>query len=158
MKYAQRPRMPPRTRSPERNLVTSRSISSASALVLFIGGVILLFAPDFLLPRLSPGFPSSALWLGQLLGAAWLGMAALNWLSRSMMLGGIYGRPTVFANTALYFISALALLRAASRAPASTTLWALAAPLMLLAVSYAWLLYRGPFEKEMAERRGERPA
>ena len=133
--------------------MTSQLISRISALVLLIGGGALLFAPDAILPRLAPGFPASAIWLGQLLGAAWLGVAALNWVGRFTMLGGIYGRPTVFANTALYFISALVMLRAASRAPSSATLWALAAPTVVLAVAYAWLLYRGPFEKELAQRR-----
>ena len=107
-----------------------------------------------MLPRLSPGFPTSALWLGQLLGAAWLGVAALNWLSRSALLGGIYGRPTVFANTALYFISALVLIRAATRASAPAPLLILAAPAVALALTYGWLLYRGPFENELAARRG----
>jgi hypothetical protein len=137
-----------------RHTLSSQLVSRISALVLLIGGVVLLFAPDAVLPRLSPGFPDSALWLGQLLGAAWLGVAALNWLGRGAMLGGIYGRPTVFANTALYFISALAILRAASRAPSATGLWALAVPAVLLALVYGWLLYRGPFEKEFAARRG----
>jgi hypothetical protein len=105
------------------------------------------------LPRLSPGFPTSTLWLGQLLGAAWLGVAALNWLGRAALLGGIYGRPTVFANTALYFISALVLIRAATRVEAPAALLALAAPLVALALTYGWLLLRGPFEKELAERR-----
>jgi hypothetical protein len=92
--------------------------------------------------------------MGQLLGAAWLGAAALNWVGRFAILGGIYGRPTVVANAALYFISALVLLRAAGRAPTSPALWALAAPAVVLAVAYTWLLYRGPFEKELAQRRG----
>ncbi|HET7620665.1 MAG TPA: hypothetical protein VFK39_02070 [Gemmatimonadaceae bacterium] len=122
--------------------------------MLLAGGVVLLFAPDAVLPRLSPGFPVSALWLGQLLGAAWLGVAALNWLGRGALLGGIYGRPTVFANTALYFISALVLIRAATRAEAPAPLLVLAAPAVALALTYGWLLYRGPFEKELAARRG----
>ena len=115
--------------------------------------MLLLFAPDVVLPRFAPGFPASALWLGQLLGAAWLGMAALDWVSRFAMLGGIYGRPTVFANAALYFISTLVILRAASRSPSSTGLWVLAVPAVALTVAYGWLLYRGPFEIELAERR-----
>ncbi|HET7549754.1 MAG TPA: hypothetical protein VFK04_00595 [Gemmatimonadaceae bacterium] len=81
-------------------------------------------------------------------------MAALNWLSRGALLGGIYGRPVVFANTALYFISALVILRAVSRAPSVTGLWVLAVPAVALAGVYSWLLYRGPFEKELATRRG----
>jgi hypothetical protein len=92
--------------------VISSLLSRVSAAVLLLAGVALLFAPDVLLPALVPGFPPVAAWLGQLLGAAWLAVAALNWLQRAAVLGGIYGRPVVLANVALYFISALSLLRA----------------------------------------------
>jgi hypothetical protein len=51
-------------------------------------------------------------------------------------------------------VSALVLLREARRAPTSTTLWVLAAPAVVLAAAYVWLLYRGPFEKEFEARRG----
>ncbi len=79
--------------------MTSTLISVASATILLLAGLPLLFAPDAVLPR----FPVAGIWLGQLLGAAWLGVAALNWLSRSAVLGGIYGRPVVLANLALQF-------------------------------------------------------
>ena len=86
-------------------------ISRASAVLLAGAGAALLFAADDLLPRLIPGFPPQGVWLGQLLAAAWLGIAALNWLNRRARLGGIYGRPIVLTNISVYFISAMTLLR-----------------------------------------------
>ena len=129
-----------------RSGVISSILSRSSAAVLLIGGTALLFAPDVLLPALVPGFPPAAAWLAQLLAAAWLGVAALNWLQRGTLLGGIYGRPVVLANLALYFISALSLLRALLRRAAPLTLWALLVPLALLAAAYGALLLRGPFD------------
>jgi hypothetical protein len=129
-----------------RSDVISSILSRSSAAVLLIGGAALLFAPDVLLPALVPGFPPAAAWLAQLLGAAWLGVAALNWLQRAALLGGIYGRPVVLANLALYFISALSLLRTLLRSAAPLTLWALLVPLALLAAAYGALLLRGPFD------------
>lgn len=129
-----------------RSAMISSLLSRVSAVVLLIGGAALLFAPDVLLPALVPGFPPAAAWLGQLLAAAWLGMAALNWLQRAAVLGGIYGRPVVLANLALYFVSALSLLRAAAGGAAPAAAWgalALAAP---LAMAYGALLLRGPFD------------
>lgn len=81
---------------------TASLLSRVSAAVLLVAGIVPLFAPDMVLPRLVPGDPEAALWLGQLLGAAWLGVAALNWLNRSTLLGGIYGRPIVAATMALH--------------------------------------------------------
>ena len=126
--------------------VISSLISRTSAAVLLFGGTALLFAPDALLPALVPSFPPGATWLGQLLGAAWLGIAALNWLQRSVVLGGIYGRPVVLANLSLYFISALSLLRPLANGAASPMVWAVAGPAGALAVAYGALLLRGPFD------------
>lgn len=127
----------------------STRISRASAAVLAAGGLALLFAPDVVLPRLIPDFPASGAWLGQLLAAAWLGMAALNWLSQSALLGGIYGRAVVLGNAALYFISAMGLLKLVSRGGAPMALWLLVVPATLLAGIYGWLLFRGPIERDL---------
>lgn len=130
-------------------MISSR-LSLLSAAVLLLGGVALLFASDMLLPALIPGFPPAASWLGQFLGAAWLGVAALNWLQRGTRLGGIYGRPVVFANLLLYFVSALSLLRGLLGGGIPTALWAVFAPAAALAAAYAALLLRGPFDSSTA--------
>ena len=126
-------------------MISSR-ISHASAFVLFVGGLAMLFAPDIVLGRLVPGFPPGSAWIGSLLGAAWLGMAALNWSHRTTLLGGIYGRPIVYPNFVLYVTSALALSRVVLRPDMPAAMWLLVAPLFALAVAYALLLFRGPFD------------
>ena len=127
------------------SLVISSILSRTSAAALAVGGAAFLFAPDALLPALVPGFPPSAAWVGQLIAASWLGVAALNWLQRSAILGGIYGRPVVFANLVLYFVSALSLLRAViGGGPAA--LWVIVVPMAAFALAYGALLMRGPFD------------
>jgi hypothetical protein len=124
----------------------SAVLTRASAALLFLAGAALLFASDVLVPRLVPGMPPSGAWIGQLLGAAWLGVAALNWLQRDTLLGGIYGRPVVFANLVLYFVGAMVLLRALLGPDAPRALWWIAVPGALLAAVYAVLLLRGPLD------------
>jgi hypothetical protein len=126
--------------------VISSILSRVSAFVLLFGGLVLLFASDEVLPALIPGFPRDAGWLGQLLAAAWLGVASLNWLQRSALLGGIYGRATVLANVVTYFISALSLVRALLGHGAPAALWFAAVPLVALAATYGALMMRGPFD------------
>lgn len=132
--------------------MSSTLISRLSAAVLLMAGLALLFAPDAVLPRLMPDYPPTALWLGQLLGAAWLGVAALNWASRATILGGIYGRPIVLANVAIYFIGALVMLSAARRAKLPGAVWTAVALAVVLAVAYGWLLWRGPLPKDWGKR------
>ena len=125
----------------------SATISRLGAAVLLLGGAALLFAADVLLPRLVPGVPAAAAWLGQLLGAAWLALAAMNWLQRDARLGGIYGRAVVFANLLLYFVSALSLLRVAMRDGTPRALWLGVLVFAALAAGGGALLLRGPFDR-----------
>ena len=122
----------------------STQISRASAGFLLIGGLALLFASDEILPRIVPAFPAAGSWIGQLVGAGWLALAALNWLSRSTLLGGIYGRPLLLANLSLYFISATVLLKVSTGGDAAAGLWFVAFAVALFAGVYGVLLFRGP--------------
>jgi hypothetical protein len=124
---------------------TSSFITTFSAVVLAAGGVALLFASDELLPRLIPGTPAGDTVLGQLISAGWLALAWLNWNQRRMIVGGIYGRPTVLANGTLYLVSAASLGHPAMAAGASPALLSLTALFALLTLVYGALLMRGPF-------------
>jgi hypothetical protein len=125
----------------------STHLSRASAALLLAGGLSLLFASDHILPRLVPAFPRSAAWIGQLLAAAWLAVAALNWHHRSMLLGGIYGRGVVTANAVLFFMSATSLFNIV-RSNGERTVWVLFVPAVIFAAAYGWLLFRGPFARD----------
>lgn len=140
-----------------RSPLISTLVSRASAIVLALGGMVLLFASDVLLPRLAPGYPAGGAWLGQLLAAAWLGVAALNWLSQRAVLGGIYGRPVVAANTALYFIATTSLARAAVDGARPPALWVVCVPAAAFALVYGWLLFRGPVASDLERRRSTSP-
>jgi hypothetical protein len=59
------------------------------------------------------------------------------------VLGGIHGRPVVLANAALFFISAMVLGNAATRA-GSIALWIATSVAGLMALLYGLLLFRGP--------------
>jgi hypothetical protein len=128
-----------------RRVVISTVVSHVSALVLFAGGFAWLFAPDVVTTGLGLSLPASALWLVQLLGAAWLACGALNWVQRRAILGGTYGRPLVIANLFHYFIGAMVLLKAGQQGAVEA--WAIAIPFGILALAYAALLFRGPFDK-----------
>lgn len=127
----------------------SSLISHVSAFVLGVAGVSLLFASDVLLPSIVLGFPADAAWLGQLLSAGWLAVAFLNWVHRSAMLGGIYGRPVVLSNFTLYVISALSLVRVLQGNAAPLWLWPAFAVAAMLSMVYGVLLLRGPFAADL---------
>jgi hypothetical protein len=127
----------------------SSIVSRASALFLAIMGLALLFASDNILPQLVQGSSPSLDLIGQLLGGAWLGVAALNWLSKSALIGGIYSRPVVSANVLLYFVTALSLIKPLMRGGLPGAVWILFVPIAGFAVVYLWLLFRGPSQRDL---------
>jgi hypothetical protein len=94
-------------------------------------------------------------WIGQLLGASWLAVAALNWFSQTQLLGGIYGRHVVMANAMLYFVMMMVLVKIVVQSHAPGSLWIILGPAMIFAGIYGWLLFRGPLERDLESYRGK---
>jgi hypothetical protein len=129
----------------------STQVTRASAFVLVLPGAALLFAPVEVLSRTVPDIPPAAAWLGQLLGAAWLALATMNWLARFTMVGGIYGRAIVSANAAAYFVSAMVMLSAGRRLGFSTPMLVITIVALVMAAVYGYLLFRGPFAADRVD-------
>ena len=73
-----------------------------------------------------------------------------NWNSRRTTLGGIYGRPIVNLNLVLYLVSALSLLKVQDPTLAVRVL---TLPMAIMAMVYAALLLRGPFDRPATGQR-----
>jgi len=99
------------------------SAVAISALCFAAIGVLLLFAPGevgrTLIPR-ADGGP-----LVQLLGAALLGVGAMNWTARGSVLGGIYGRAVVAGNQTHLTVGAILLVKHGFVAGGSPAYWIL---------------------------------
>ncbi len=131
---------------------TSTTITTSSAVVLAVGGIALLFGSNELLAPMVPGASAGITVLGQMVAAGWLAVVWLNWNQRQMVIGGIYGRPTVLANFTLYLISVSALAHRLMAGGAPVVLLVLALLFGLLTLVYAMLLLRGPFGSDRLER------
>ena len=123
-------------------------------MLLGVAGFAFVFAPREMLVLLAPGTPRTATWIGQLLGAALVGLACLNWFNRFTLLGGIYARAVVLANTMFFVIGALSIFRTSAALTTTRPMaQAVAGVLGIFAGCYAWLLFRGPLEKDIATYR-----
>lgn len=116
----------------------TRLALSASAVLFGVPGVGMLFVPDDVARLL--GLSAGAV-LVQLLGAALLGIAAMNWTARGLPLGGIYGRAVTAGNQVHAFIGAMVSIRYAFSTSAPAAMWALTAVYVLAAVYFSWLMF-----------------
>src|SRR3954454_7089489 len=119
--------------------MNTRLLQTVSLAVLGVCGVVGLFAPEVLLSAIGMAFVTPH-WPVQLLAAAWLGLAALNWSTRGFTMGGILRRPVVHANFAHYLIAAMSSRRPvlAEGRPGPLTVLVVFG---LLAVAYGYLLF-----------------
>jgi hypothetical protein len=92
--------------------MNTRVLQTLSTAVLGVAGLAGLFAPEVLLSAISMAFVTPH-WPVQLLAAAWIGLAMLNWSTRGFTIGGILGRPIILANFAHFFVAAASTVRPA---------------------------------------------
>jgi hypothetical protein len=89
----------------------TKLLMTLSALVLGILGVAATFLPQEILAYGEMKAGTLGILLVQMLGAAYLGFAMLNWMNRENLMGGIYNRPAALGNFFHFTVVALALLK-----------------------------------------------
>jgi hypothetical protein len=121
-----------------------RFLMATSALFLAALGVPCVFAPEVVLARFVANASTAAELVVQLAGALYFGFAALNWMSRGSLMGGIYGRPVAIGNL-LHFVSgAFALAKSAPTLGEPALAWAIAIGYVLFALGFALVVFRNP--------------
>lgn len=125
-----------------------RNGMTATAIVFAVLGVLLLFGAEELSGLLGPNPTNHPLL--QLVGAALLGFAAMNWIARGAALGGIYGRAVVAGNQTHLTIGAILLLKHGfETANTLPWFWALAVFYALGAAYFNYLtFFRTGIEKQ----------
>jgi len=122
----------------------TRILMTVSALWLALLGLPCTFAPDLVLKWFTGGTSPAAELVVQVLGALYLGFAAIDWMGKSNLIGGIYGRPVAIGNLIHFLVAGIALFKAAGHLPQSAVSWAIAAVYAVLALCFAWVTFGNP--------------
>ncbi|MEO6819232.1 MAG: hypothetical protein ABI266_05600, partial [Ginsengibacter sp.] len=84
-------------------------ISSASIMGLF--SIIATFLPNEILIALGQIPTALLILMLQITGAIYFGFAIMNWMAKTVLIGGIYARPLAMGNFSHFIIVALALMK-----------------------------------------------
>lgn len=129
----------------------SRILMTVSALTLALLGLPCVFAPDVLLLKLAGSTTPGGELLVQCMGALFMGLAGIDWMSRGSLIGGIYGRPVAIGNLMHFLVAGIALFKAASTLPHSPVAWAVAVVYGLLAAGFAYIIFGDPLRNAEAK-------
>ena len=124
--------------------MNTRLLMSLSAAFLAAAGAGITFLPQELLVHAGARPEGTVVLLVQLLGASYLGAAALNWMNRGNRMGGIYGRPVSMANFLHFAVGALALVKASFVQPAPLEVMVSAAVYSAFAIWFGLVLFTHP--------------
>lgn len=129
------------------NDVNTRLLMTASALLLALLGLPCVFAPDFVLQRLTGGTSAPAELIVQVTGALYFGFAGLNWMGKANLIGGIYGRPVAIGNLMHFLVAGIALVKAAAGSAQPQVIWPLAGAYAVLAAAFAYIVFGSPLSR-----------
>lgn len=126
----------------------TKLLLTSSALFLGILGLAATFLPQEILAALGSSAVRGEVLAVQALGAAYLGLAILNWMNRGNLLGGIYNRPAAMGNFLHFAMVALALLNALAAGERHGLAIAGAVLYSLFAAGFGHALFTNPLKSD----------
>jgi len=113
-----------------------------------IVGVTFSFMPDEILAFIHEGSSPLFVPVLKVVGALYYGFAMINWMSKGVIMGGIYARPLAVGNLAHYFIGAMALIRHFDNADAyGAVYYAVTAIYILFAIFFGIAVFTHPLKQ-----------
>jgi hypothetical protein len=127
--------------------MNNKFLMAASAGVMGILGISASFFPKEILTmaELSPNIILNL--FIQIIGALYVGFAVMNWMAKTVLIGGIYARPLAMGNFAHFMIAAIALIKAVINNTVPQYLWILAVIYSAFAVWFGIVLFTHPGKK-----------
>ena len=123
----------------------TKFLMTTSAIILGAIGIILTFIPQEVSRYLN--LTESTPILFQILGALYFGFAVMNWMAKTVLIGGIFARPLTMGNFAHFMIATIALIKGAMNNSISHYYWILAILYLIFAVLFGIVVFTNPTKK-----------
>ena len=120
---------------------------AASAVVMGLPGLAASFFPEELLINAGISSNETIILFIQVAGALYIGFAIMNWMSKTVLIGGIYSKPLGMGNFAHFLIGAIALIKAAMHNAFSPYLLLAAIIYSIFALLFGMIVFTSPLKK-----------
>lgn len=129
--------------------MNTKLLMSISAAIMIAIGLAFSFMPKEILSALDITITDRTMPLIlQLTGALYLGFGTMNWMAKTVLIGGIYAKPLSMGNFAHFLIASLALMKnLMHNSIASTYIWILTIIYALLAIAFGFVSMTNPGKK-----------
>ena len=118
-----------------------------SSLTTDILGLAASFFPKEILINFGLLPTDTLILLIQIIGALYFGFAIMNWMAKTVLIGGIYARPLSMGNFAHFMIAAIALIKGAMNHSISYYYWMATIVYLIFAVWFGIIVFTNPTKK-----------
>ena len=127
--------------------MNTKFLMMASSIFMGLLGLSATFLPNEILNYV--GLSSSVLptLLIQITGALYLGFALMNWMAKTVLIGGIYSKPLCIGNALHFIVAGLALIKAALNHFDLKIILIAAITYSIFAILFGWVLFNNPKKK-----------
>src|SRR5215203_259427 len=116
--------------------MNSKNVMVASSVFTGLLGLAASFFPKEILNTFGLSQTETLTLFIQISGALYIGFAVMNWMAKTVLIGGIYARPLAMGNFAHFMIAAIALIKSALNNSVLQYLWFGAILYSILAVLF----------------------
>jgi hypothetical protein len=124
--------------------MNTKYLMVSSAIVTGLAGLAASFLPAEILKAIGGTADQLPTLFIQITGALYLGFAIMNWMAKTVLIGGIYAKPLGLGNFLHFTVAALALFKFAINNNASIYIWAATMAYSTFAILFGLVVFTSP--------------
>ena len=124
--------------------MNTKYLMIASSIAMGLAGLSATFLPKEILTYVGLNSTVLPTLIIQVTGALYLGFALMNWMAKTVLIGGIYSKPLCIGNFLHFTIAALALIKAAFHHPDVNAILIAAIAYSIFAILFGYILFTSP--------------
>lgn len=124
--------------------MSTKYLMISSAAFMALTGLAATFLPQEFLSYAGLSVNEAAAVFIQITGALYLGFAMMNWMAKTVLIGGIYARPLAMGNFLHFAAGATALIKFALNNSSIVYLWIATICYVFLAILFGKVIFTSP--------------
>ena len=124
-------------------MYTKYLMMSSSIVTAFLG-LTASFLPNEIMTYMGMSTTELPVLFVQITGALYLGFAIMNWMAKTVLIGGIYARPLGMGNCIHFTVAAIALLKSSLVSSGSIFVWGATILYISFAILFGIVVFTSP--------------
>lgn len=124
--------------------MNTKYLMISSSVIMGLIGAVASFLPEEILNNVEQAASEFSILVIQIAGALYLGFAMMNWMAKTVLIGGIYARPLCMGNFIHFAITAVILIKVTVNTTSLKFVWIAAIVYSIFAILFGIVLFTNP--------------